>query len=130
MAKILLEAGADPNLHVYAAGSSVYRAYMSGNAEMIALAERYGGVLDGITVGILGLEEKARQLLDAEEAGTLHPSAYGGPVGTDSRIVNDILWGAAGAGQVELVRLCPHTSTSRANHGSGTTCSASRCTSA
>jgi hypothetical protein len=80
MAKILLEAGADPNLHVYAAGSSVYRAYMSGNAEMIALVERYGGVVDGITVGILGLEEKARQLLDSEESGTLDPAAYGGPV--------------------------------------------------
>ena len=106
MAKILLEAGADPNLHVYAAGSSVFRAYMSGNAEMIALVERYGGVLDGITAGILGLEEKARQLLDAEASGTLHPSAYGGPIGPDSRIVNDLLWGAAGAGKVEMVRMC------------------------
>jgi ankyrin repeat protein len=106
MAEILLEAGANPNLHVYAAGSAVFRAYMSGNAEMIALVERYGGVLDGITVGILGLTEKARQLLDAEASGTLHPSAYGGPVGPDSRIVNDVLWGAAGAGQVEMVRMC------------------------
>jgi ankyrin repeat protein len=106
MAKILLEAGADPNLHVYAAGSAVFRAYMSRNAEMIALLERYGGVVDAITVGILGLVEKARQLLDAEASGTLHPSAYGGPVGPDSSIVNDLLWGAAGAGQVEMVRLC------------------------
>ena len=106
MAEILLEAGADPNLHVYAAGSAVFRAYMSGNTEMIALVERYGGVIDGITVGILGLAQKARQLLEAEASGTLHPSAYGGPVGPDSRIVNDVLWGAAGAGQVEMVRMC------------------------
>ena len=106
MAKILLEAGADPNVHVYAAGNSVYRAYMSGNAEMIALLEGYGGVVDGITVGILGLEEKARELLEADAAGTLDPKAFGTPIGPESRIVDDLLWGAAGAGHPEIVRMC------------------------
>jgi ankyrin repeat protein len=106
MAKILLEAGADPNLQVYAAGSAVFRAYMSGNAQMIALLERYGGVVDGITVGILGLENKARELLDAQDAGTLDPKAYGSPVTPESHIAGDLLWGAAGAGRVEVVRMC------------------------
>ena len=106
MAKILLEAGADPNVHVYASGNSVYRAYMSGNAEMIALLEQYGGVVDGITVGILGLEEKARQLLESEASGTLDPKAFGNPPGPDSSIADDLLWGAAGAGQPEIVRMC------------------------
>jgi len=105
MAQILLDAGADPNLQVYAAGSSVFRAYMSGNAEMIALLERYGGVVDGITVGILGLADKARELLDAGDAGTLDPKAHAWPVGPDSRIANELLWGAAGAGRTEVVRM-------------------------
>lgn len=105
MAKILLDAGADPNMQVYAGGSAVFRAYMSGNAEMIALLERYGGIVDGITVGILGLEEKARQLIDADESGTLDPRAFGHPVRPDSRIADELLWGAAGAGQPDLVRL-------------------------
>lgn len=105
MARILLEAGADPNLQVYSGGSSVFRAYMSGNAEMIALLERYGGVVDGITVGILGLVDKARELLDADDAGTLDPKAYAWTVGPDSRIAHELLWGAAGAGRTEIVRM-------------------------
>ena len=106
LAQILLDAGADPNLQVYSAGSSVFRAYMSGNAEMIALLERYGGVIDGITVGILGLVDKASELMDAEDAGTLDPKSYAWTVGTDSRIADELLWGAAGAGQTEVVRTC------------------------
>jgi ankyrin repeat protein len=106
MARMLLEAGADPNLQVYSGGSAVFRAYMSGNAEMIALVERYGGVVDGITVGILGLEAKARQLLDAQEAGTLDPRAFAWSAGPDSRIADELIWGAAGAGRPEIVRLC------------------------
>ena len=104
MARMLLEAGADPNLQVYAGGSSVFRAYMSGNAEMIALLERYGGVVDGITVGILGLEDKARQLLDADDAGTVDPKAFGHPIPPDGRIVHELLWGAAGAGNGSVCR--------------------------
>ena len=106
MARMLLEAGADPNVQVYAGGSSVFRAYMSGNTEMIALLERYGGVVDAITVGILGLEDKARQLLDADDAGTLDPKAFGHPIPPDGRIVHELLWGAAGAGQPAIVRMC------------------------
>lgn len=106
MAKILLDAGADPNLQVYAAGSAVFRAYMSHNAEMIALVERYGGVVDGITVGILGLEEKTRQLLDDEAAGRLDPKAFANPIEPDSSIVDELLWGAAGVGHPEIVRMC------------------------
>jgi ankyrin repeat protein len=106
MARILLEAGADPNLQVYAAGSAVFRAYMSGNAEMIALVERYGGVVDGITVGILGLEEKTRQLLDADASGTLDPKSFGHPIEPGKKIADELLWGAAGNGQTRIVRMC------------------------
>jgi ankyrin repeat protein len=91
MAKLLLDAGADPNAAVYAAGSCVHRAYASGNTAMIELLERHGGVVDGITVGSLGLVDRARRMLDEE------PS---------TKIAGDLLWGAAGAGYPEIVRLC------------------------
>jgi ankyrin repeat protein len=105
MARMLLEAGADPNLHIYAGGSAVNAAYRSGNAEMIALLEGYGGVVDGINVGLLGLEDRARQMLEDDAMGRLDPKAYGG-TGPDKAIADDLLGGAAGAGRTEIVRMC------------------------
>jgi ankyrin repeat protein len=105
MARMLLEAGADPNLHIYAGGSAVNGAYRSGNAEMIALLESYGGVVDGINIGLLGLEDRARQMLDDDAMGRLDPKAFGGS-GPDKAIADDLLWGAAGAGHTEIVRMC------------------------
>jgi ankyrin repeat protein len=105
MARMLLEAGADPNLHIYAGGSAVNGAYRSGNAEMIALLESYGGVVDGINVGLLGLEDRARQMLEDDAMGRLDPKAFGGS-GPERSIADDVLWGAAGAGQTEIVRMC------------------------
>ena len=102
---MLLEAGADPNLHIYAGGSAVNAAYRSRNAEMIALLESYGGVVDGINVGLLGLEDRARQMLEDDAMGRLDPKAFGG-AGPEKAIADDLLWGAAGTGQVEIVRMC------------------------
>ncbi|MGH2900017.1 MAG: ankyrin repeat domain-containing protein, partial [Solirubrobacteraceae bacterium] len=106
MAELLLEAGADPNVQVYAAGSSVYRAYASGNAEMIALLERYGGIVDGITVGTLGLVDRARRMLDDQAGGRLDSRAIDSLLGPATTIADDLLWGAAGSGHPEVVRMC------------------------
>jgi ankyrin repeat protein len=97
IAKLLLDAGADPNAAIFAAGSCVHRAYLSGNAAMIELLERHGGVVDGITVGSLGLMDRARRMLDDEAAGP-DPKA--------TKVASGLLWGAAGAGYPEIVRLC------------------------
>ena len=106
MAEMLLEAGADPNVQVYAAGSAMHRAYASGDTAMIDLLERYGGVVDGITVGSLGLVDRARQMIEDEAAGRLDPRAFTGSLGPPTTIVDDLLWGAAGSGHPEIVRLC------------------------
>ena len=99
MAKLLLEAGADPNAHVYAGGSAMNRAYTARNAEMIELLAGYGGVPDAISVAIVGDVQGARRILEDEAAGTLHPA-----VGT--AVAADMLWGAAGVGGTEIVKLC------------------------
>src|SRR5450432_3645808 len=44
MAEMLLKRGADPNVHVYASGSSVYSAFSHRQWEMAELLQRHGGV--------------------------------------------------------------------------------------
>lgn len=104
MAKILLEHGADPNVQVYASGSSIFRAYMARDREMIGLLERHGGVLDAVTVGMLGETAIARRMLDDEAAGRLPKGAVLGMAG-GTTVAEDLLWGAAGAGAVDIVEM-------------------------
>jgi hypothetical protein len=49
--------------------------------------------------------DKARQMLDDEAAGRLPKEAKVGMVGEGS-VAQDLLWGAAGAGSTEIVRMC------------------------
>jgi hypothetical protein len=101
MAEMLLVRGADPNLHVYAAGPPVFKAYEAQHSEMIALLEKYGGVVDASTAGILRLTDKARQLLDHDAAGTLKEGTHapGWP------LVEELLFYAADGGEPEIVRM-------------------------
>jgi ankyrin repeat protein len=100
IAKVLLDAGADPNVHVYASGSAMYVAYEKDNAPMVALLAQYGGVPDAITVALKGHVDVARRMLDDAAAGIT-------PVGVLSgeSVANDLLWGGAGTGKVAMVRL-------------------------
>ena len=101
MAEMLLARGADPNLHVYAAGSPVYKAYEANDAAMVALLEKFGGVVDASTAGILRLVDKARALLEDETAGRLKPGTHapGWP------LVEELLFYAADGGEPEIVRM-------------------------
>lgn len=103
LAKQLLDAGADPNVRIYAGGSATHAAYTTGNAKMIELLSRYGGVPNGLTVGALRLVDGARRMLDDDAAGRL-PAAARVPGG--SSVTEDLLWGAAGSGSIEIVQMC------------------------
>lgn len=104
MARMLLEYGANPNAQVYASGSAMHVAYMARDVAMIALLERHGGVVDAITVGTLGDTPRARQMLADEAAGRLRPGAVAGMLG-GTAVAEDLLWSAAGAGAVDIVRM-------------------------
>jgi ankyrin repeat protein len=101
MAETLLKHGANPNCHVYSAGPPMYKAYESRNGAMVELLERYGGVVDASTAGLLGLTDKARQLLNNEAAGTL-------PEGTHAphwSAAEELLFYAADGGNSEIVQM-------------------------
>jgi ankyrin repeat protein len=104
MAQLLLDRGANPNVQVYASGSAVYRAYVARDAAMIALLERHGGVLDAVTAGLLHEVDAARRMLDDAAHGRLREGTVLGMLGGAS-VAEDLLWGAAGAGDVEIVRM-------------------------
>jgi ankyrin repeat protein len=101
MAEMLLTKGADPNLHVYAAGPPMYKAYEAKDSAMVALLEKYGGVVDASTAGILRLVDKARALLEDEAAGRLKEGTHapGWP------LVEELLFYAADGGEPEIVRM-------------------------
>ena len=104
MAKVLLQAGADPNVRVYASSSSMGRAYLSGNAAMIELLRSYGGVVDAVMISIRGEVAAARQMLDDEAAGRLPRAALAHELGGDA-VAEYLAWGGAGAGAIEIVRM-------------------------
>ena len=97
MAAMLLERGADPNADMYASGTPVSQAYRQRDRKMIQLLERYGGVVDAGTVGLYRLTDRARQILaDTVDA----PMDRAG-----QNVAAQLLGGAAGGGDAEIVRL-------------------------
>jgi hypothetical protein len=95
MAEMLLARGADPNMHVYAAGPPLFKAYEARDTAMIALLEKHGGVVDASTAGVLRLTDKAKQLLADEAAGRV-------PEGTHAPT---LLFYACDGGDPEIVRM-------------------------
>jgi ankyrin repeat protein len=95
MAEMLLTHGADPNMHVYASGPPLFKAYEARDTAMIALLEKHGGAVDASTAGCLRLTDKARQLLDDEAAGRV-PKETHAPT---------LLFYACDGGEPEIVRM-------------------------
>jgi ankyrin repeat protein len=98
MARILLERGADPNVHVWASGSPTYRAYDGRHPEMIALLEQYGGWIDPGSAGYARQTEIARKMLAGEIDPHFEPDeTYG------RTVAEQLLWGGASALCAEIV---------------------------
>ena len=101
MAELLLARGADPNTNVYAASTAMFNAYEAGDQKMIALLERYGGIVDAAIAGSFGLVDRAKHMLADEAAGRLHERAVW-PGGT---VAGALLQSGADAGHPEIIRL-------------------------
>ena len=101
MAELLLARGADPNTNVYAASTAMFNAHEAGDQKMIALLERYGGIVDAGVAGCFRLIDQAKQLLADEAAGRLHERAVW-PGGT---VAGALLQSGADTGHPDIVRL-------------------------
>jgi len=101
LAELLLQRGANPNVHVYASGTAVYSAYSHHNPQMVELLKRYGGIVDPVTIGLFHEKELAAQMLADEAAGRHLPP---GILERDN-VSEDLLRGAADSGDVDIVRM-------------------------
>ena len=80
MAEMLLQRGANPNVHVDSSGSSVYSAYSHKQWDMVELLRRHGGVVSADTAAIYRQTDLARQMLADEARGAPDGSFTGKPV--------------------------------------------------
>jgi ankyrin repeat protein len=101
IANLLLQRGADPNARILASGTPMGAAYGSGHREMVALLERYGGVVYAANAGFYRDPALARRLFSQEHEGTL-------PVGVfeaEHGLADTLLISAASGGEPEIVRM-------------------------
>jgi ankyrin repeat protein len=71
MAEMLLQRGANPNVHVDSSGSAMYSAYSHKQWDMVELLRRHGGVVSADTAAIYRQADLARQMLADEAHGVL-----------------------------------------------------------
>jgi ankyrin repeat protein len=101
MAEMLLEQGANPNVHVDSSGSAVYSAYSHKRWEMVELLRRHGGVVSADTAAIYRQTDLARQMLADESRGTLAD----GIVSPGKSLAEELLHFGADGGDPEIVRM-------------------------
>jgi hypothetical protein len=101
MAELLLDRGANPNVHVDSSGSAVYSAYSHRQWEMANLLRERGGMVTGDTAAIYRLTDVARQMLLDEERGVLRE----GLKPADRPLAEELLRFGADAGATEIVRM-------------------------
>lgn len=88
LAKLLLDRGANPNVHVNSSGSAVYSAYSHQQWEMVELLRARGGIVTGDIAAIYRQTEVAQQILRE-----------------DPRQAEEMLRFAGDGGAVDIVRL-------------------------
>ena len=90
MAGLLLDRGANPNLHVDSSGSPVHSAYSHKQWEMVELLRQRGGLVTGDTAALYRQTGLARQMLIGDNAG---------------RSAEELLRFGADGGAAEIVRM-------------------------
>lgn len=93
MAELLLQRGADPNLHVDSSGSAVYSAFSHKQWEMVELLRHYGGIVSADTAALYRQTELARQMLAEDPR---------------PELAEELVRFAASGGDPEIVRMALH----------------------
>jgi ankyrin repeat protein len=101
MADLLLDHGADPNVHVDSSGSPVHSAYSHKQWKMLEVLRARGGMVTADTAALYRETALAAEILAAAERGPL-PSKI---TTTEGSVVEDLLRFGADAGATEIVRM-------------------------
>ncbi len=101
VANLLLDRGANPNVHVDSSGSAVHSAYSHKQWEMVELLRARGGFVTADTAALYRETRLARQILADEERGV----SPGNLTPTEGSLVEDLLRFGADGGAVEVVRM-------------------------
>jgi ankyrin repeat protein len=101
MAKLLLDHGANPNVHVDSSGSAVYSAYSHKQWQMVELLRERGGIVTGDIAALYRQTDLARQMLIDDESGVLLQSVRP----SDKPLAEELLRFGADGGATEIVRM-------------------------
>jgi ankyrin repeat protein len=101
IANLLLDRGANPNIHVDSSGSAVHSAYSHKQWEMVELLRARGGFVTADTAALYRDTQLARQILIDEQRGVLPPNV----TPTEGSVVEDLLRFGCDGGAVEIVQM-------------------------
>jgi len=101
IANLLLDRGANPNVHVDSSGSPVHSAYSHKQWKMVDLLRARGGFVTADTAALYRETEVARQILADEERGIFPRNI----TLTEGSLVEDLLRFGGDGGATEIVRM-------------------------
>jgi ankyrin repeat protein len=101
MVTLLLDRGANANVHVDSSGSAVYSAYSHKQWDMVELLRARGGIVTTDIAAIYRQTDLARQMLADDERGVLPESMNP----SDKPLAEELLVRGAGSGAIEIVRM-------------------------
>ena len=101
IANLLLDRGANPNVHVDSSGSPVHSAYSHKQWKMVDLLRARGGFVTADTAALYRETELARQILADEERGIFPRNI----TVTEGSLVEDLLRFGGDGGATEIVRV-------------------------
>ena len=86
LAEMLLNSGANPNVHVDSSGSAVYSAYSHKQWKMVELLRQHGGIVSADIAAIYHQTDLVRQMLADQDRGILAEGVI-----TDKPLVEELL---------------------------------------